>query len=210
MLNRKADEVYRQQKDKEAKLFDQLMQKQRSMLLSEENSPGCSSVSANHHNTDFRQSVENRKQLLDLELYDRLEKITVKHETKSIPRSNEVLQLSSSLQRENTTDMNRRIREVQQRKHLLEENLFRTKLEKLIEKEEKIRDIVEGPRHYRQASANDELGKESDREMLTKPQSLKTTYVAKEPDRSTLLQKLTQSQSKVLLRKETLLRQLSE
>ena len=89
--------------------------------------------------------------------------------------------------------------------------MFRMKLQKLIEKEEKIRDIVEAPNHCHQNKTNNDSINEGDGEMLLTPISLKTTYISKElPDRSTLLKSLTESQLRVSYRKETLLKQLSE
>ena len=67
VLNKKVDEVYHQQKEKEARLYDTLMEKQRSMLLESVEINGNdhhTSVFGSHKSMDFRQSVENRKQLL--------------------------------------------------------------------------------------------------------------------------------------------------
>lgn len=122
------------------------------------------------------------------------------------------LQLSCTIQKDSASSTNRKIKEVQERKQLIETNMFRTKLQRLIEKEQKIKEIVETPKHLRQNSQrNDEGEKDSEREVMTKPNSMKTTYIAKDlPNRSTLLQSLTESQSLVSLRKETILKQLSD
>lgn len=87
--------------------------------------------------------------------------------------------------------------------------MFRLKLRKLIEKEERIKLLAEAPKHMRQSSTATDLSRGAD-DTITKPVSLKTTYVARElPDRSVLLQTLTASQALVSFRRETLLKQLS-
>jgi len=104
ILNRKADEIYNQQKEKEARLYDQLMDKQRSMLDTEaEESEQRASLFGSHRNLDFRQSVEHRKEVLEEELHERLAKIMEKHRARRTNRLSAATHLSCSVQRESTT-----------------------------------------------------------------------------------------------------------